>query len=448
MSCYCGNTECEFENNKAFPRQKLIATINKLINVPDIIHILMSGVRILNLDLTFGTYFNHVCTNQKMDQAIEKYQQNAKFYTQITKMCTIRGKANIVGRMRNDCVWNLEYGDLITLTCDERYETCSTNEVCYISNFENIIQFLTICDLIKIGTTIELHIIKIVGSYVTCCVYKSGLLQSFQKLICPQIKYSQHVVVNQEIRDCNFAINHKFDFIVVPNVQKPELFHAIKKITTRMDVRLIARIEEALDNEVVERIYCHFYGLYVDSKEIDLNFLSSLALKFRKPIVGKFPNESSRYAIQICEICDSLELKVPCFSTLFKAQRKLKKITADIDKYAEYNTNKNEKKYVYNYSNDACNEAEKFINKPVICITKRGATIKNIKNRYILALTKDDIIAKRLQLRRNVVPMFYVDCDEKSWKEQVEEMTRIGIKYLLDYKIISNEKFVVVECDK
>ncbi|CAG9805717.1 unnamed protein product [Chironomus riparius] len=383
-----------------------------------------------------------------MDQAIDKYQEKAQFNIPVTKMCTIRGKSNIIGRMRNDCMWTLETGDLITLTSDERYETCSTNEVCYISNFENIIKLLSICDLIKIGTKVELHVVKIVGSFVTCCVYKSGMLKSFKKLFCPQINFSQHVAVNQEIRDCNFAINHKFDFIIVPNVQKAEYFHAIKKITKRTDVKLIGRIEEAVDNAMIERIYEHFYGLYVDCKEIDLNFLSALRSKLGKPILSKYPTDGSRYGIQICEVCDSLELRVTCIPTLIKAQIRLKKITADIDKYAEYNKKSGDnKKYAYNYSNYASNEAVKFLIKPVICITKRGDTLKNIKNRYIIALTKDDKIAKRIQLRKNVVPMLYIDCDEKSFKEQVTEMTRIGMKYLLDHNIIVNEKSVAVQYD-
>ena len=94
--CYCGNIECKFEENKAIPRQKIIATINKILNVSDIVHILMSGVRILNLDLSFGTYSDHVCTNQKIYQAIEMYHENIEFNIPITKICTIRGKSNIV----------------------------------------------------------------------------------------------------------------------------------------------------------------------------------------------------------------------------------------------------------------------------------------------------------------------------------------------------------------
>ena len=213
---------------------------------------------------------------------------------------------------------------------------------------------------------------------------------------------------------------------------------------------MIGRIEEALDNDIIERIYEHFYGLYVNSKKIDLDFLTSLASKLKKPILSKFHNEGSRHAIQICEMCDCLELKMTCLSTLIKAQRKLNRITADIDKYAEYNIKpgiKDDIKYAYNYSDDPSNEAENFLNKPVICITKSGKTIKNFKNRYIIALTKDDKKAKRLQLQKNVVSMVYVDCEEKSWKEQVKEMTRIGMKYLLDHNIIVNEISAVVTYD-
>lgn len=456
MPCLCGIKNCKFTERITVSRQKFIVTLECTLKLQDIIHILMCGVKILNLDLTFGTSEEHEKLNNSMNEAIRIYEENSEFNIPIGKICTIRGKSRIAGRMRNDCTWCLEDSDLIILTSDQRYETCSTNQVCYISNFEKAILMLNVCDIIQLGN-IELQIVKIVDCYVTCYVLNSGELKSYQKLSCPQLNENEEVrAVEQEIQDCNFAINHNFDYILVPNVKIPEYYHVIEKLIKNAGVKLIARIETNVDFSLIERISNHFDAVYVGIKDLNLDDFSK---KVFKPMIFKFSkgNCVSRKTIQTCEMADCFELKIDNIMKLIKASIKLEKINANIDKYAEYNIPHDKlddevNNCYYSYSKSATNAAKKLLSKAIIYITKTGDTVRNVikdfENRYIVALTKDECTAKKLQLWKNVVPMIYVDCEKKMWKEQLAEMTKIGMKFLFVYKIVCDENAVTVQYEE
>lgn len=437
MNCLCGDENCRFTFNQKLIRPKILATLHEKLKFEDILHILMGGVRILNLDLTIGTDAQNEELIQQIHKATDLFYKNSEFNVPITKVCTIRGKLLIAGRMRNDCCFYMNKCELITLTNDNRYAKCCSNDVCFISNFSTCIRKLKLNDIMGLGS-IELQVVKILDeSFVTCFVVTPGELKSYEKLVWDHFEQDEQAH-DQEIQDCKFVVANKFDYVIVPDVKLPEYFHFLENLLKCCDAKLIARIEKDVKLENIQKIYDHFQGIFINHSTISIEDVTRMG---RKPIIVDFPkgNAVNRKAIQTCELCDCLELKINSLVNLTNAIRKLTKISNGIEKYAKYNQDDTDE-----HANPITSSTENQV-KAIISITKSGMTVQDMKDTCLIAITEEESLARKLQLHRNTVPMIFVDCESKGYKEQVEEMKNIGMKFLLSHKVISDDEMISVK---
>lgn len=463
MSCFCGIEDCRFGeechkkyghydtsiyctkkfqnegNFRVMNTQKIIfSPSNSNLELNEIFHIFMAGIRAINVDLSYGSKVHHMELIKNINEAIQKFDKVYEFNEQITKICTINGRTNRTGRMRNDICWRLKAGELIVLTCDEAYKNCSNNLVCYVSNFKRFLPLIQICDDI-LSDDFELRVVKIVGQYVTCIVKKLGILYSYQKLNLPQFDEIYHEILDVEIEDCEFAIENNFDMIIVPDVRHAKYYHQLRKIIKGYNIKLIAKIEKDLDENVVEKIIQHFHGTFVT---FDLKFDSILnaSRKYQRILIGKYPKEKclSSSSIKVCEHVDGFLLKCDGLSEIFIAQKKLENIS----------------KNIFNYENcheDIKNQEYQTKVKAIVCITNSGKTIKDINFKdfhFAIALVRDKMFSKILNLRKSVIPMVYVQCGEKNIETQTIEIMKIALKYGKHNRIIVSEDPVIERVNK
>lgn len=461
MSCMCGDENCKFENKlkEILNYQKIIFTPKTIMQPREIIHSLMAGVRIMNIDLSLGTKEQNLQKINSTNEGIETYQNKSELNVPITKVCTIRGRVPRTGRMRNDCVWKINENEVITLTTDKKYRFCSRKEITYVSNFRRFIPHLLVNDAIQLGKNIILLVVKVVGNcFVTCHIIKAGTLRSYEKLVLTKFRDLQREVIDKEINDCNFALEHKFDFIVVPDVRKPEYFHTIEKLVKGSDVKLIAQIESRLECDELCKIQEHFYALIMDySGKNEFECAANKAKELQKPLIARFPTEScpSRKSIRVFEACDCFMLDCKSIETVIKAMTKLKKISTNIEKYSKYNAKLDgeEENYSYLFSNASIKASKDVIAKAMVYVTHSEKAAKGISKycqyRYLIAFTKDESVAKRLNLSRNITPMVYVECNEKAWNDQLDEMKKISTKFALKMNImsLSSENSIVLCCN-
>jgi pyruvate kinase len=463
MSCICGVENCKFNeetcrrqghydlaiySTQKYQNEKIKEILNsqKIIFTPtdlniefnEIFHIFMAGIRTINLNLSFGIKDDHLKMVKKINEAIQKFDEVYEFNEKITKICTIKGRTPRIGRMRNDNYWRLKAGELIVLTCDEAYKNCSRNEICYVSNFKRFLPMLKICDTI-LSETFELYVVKIVGNYVTCYVEKSGELFSFQKLNFPQFDELYHEVLDTELEDCEFAIENNFDLIIAPDVRHPKYYHQLRKSIRGSDIRIIAKIERNLEEKVLEKIVEHFYAIFITSGS-SCEHVIKIAKRFNKTVIGQVPQESClpKSFINICEHVDGFILKLNGLDEILIAIERLSQILKDIAMYKNHPEQRNER------------EADQI--KAVVCITNSGKILKNINNfdgfNFIITLTKDEKLAKRLNLKRNVIPMVYVECGHKTIEIQNIEMMKIALKYGKHAKIFVSQDPVIEKVNK
>lgn len=465
--CFCNLKDCNFLNkfkNKIPNSQNLSYTINpKSKNLQQIIHILISGIRNLHIDLIQGTSNEIKRSLELITEAIDIFESKSTFNIPITKVCTIRGRQPRVGKMRNNCPWKLYPFEKITLTSDDRYKYCCNDQVVYIYNFQRFIPMLKIEDVILIdGNKIHLKVIKIVqGTFVTCCVTKHDKLRSFKKVTLPyRLEYSLQPTDN-DLQDCWDAVNFKFNFLVVPKVKSPEYYHILNKILKDNQnedhhVKLLAEVD-ADDVSDVDKIIEHFYGVWIspgctaDMKMEEYIMTKCRAMK--KPLILELTKQRSpgSQAIKNIESADCffmLESKCPDdIKIIQRADATLRKITNEILKYQDLN---DEEPIELNFLN-SCSPLISKIQKAkvVICVTNTGASAINLSQlrlkSLIIALTKIPNVAARLNVWKNVKPMVYVNCDHKCWTDQVNEMVQIALKYGTQLGLI-NTGDIIISC--
>lgn len=463
MNCLCDDENCKIMQNfeGILNDRKIIYTLKtEMMTVNDLIHIFMTGIRMINVDLLYGVNEDQM---KKINEAIQKFEDDFEFNAPISKLCTIKGRISRIGRMRNDYCWQIKYGDLIVLTCDEIYKYCSTNEVCFVTNFKRIIPLLQICDSIQIESideNINLQVVKIIGDYVTCNILKSGKIESNQKLLFHQFDELYHELIDEEIQDCNFAKAHKFNFIIVPDVRHPRYYHKLQKEVKESEIKLMAKIERELSLQTIEKIGKHFCGIFIATNSNVQCVINSL-LSYNKPVVVKFPKGKclTRTALEIFEKADGFEVNCGNLNELIKSMKKLNNISKNIGKYSSLNkqvgfASNEDKKLEGDKTNYTYTMMEE--SKVIVCLTHSGKAIREIvaagygceKFRYIIALTRDKKLAERLNILRSILPIFYVNCDGKNEEDQEDEMMAIALKFCKSMKIISTEDPIVEKINK
>lgn len=440
-NCLCGDKECEFSDDSS-EHQNFIFTPNCDITQKELIHVMECHVRAINLNLSHGTIEENERLIRNIDWAIKIFNIESKFNIPITKLCTIRGRLPRTGRMRNDCERKLCEGEEIVLTSDQHYRWCSTNQVCYISNFDRIIPQLQPGNIIRIGCeAIVVKVAKITMSrYVTCCIIAPGCLGSYQKLELPIIVEDYFAQTAEEREDVEFVKKHYFDVIIVPSVNRPECFHAFKKQLRDFNIKMIAEVDQRVEIETVDRIIEHFYGVYIQDQSGD--YIIKKARESRKLTIAGFPQSSS-----FCVAADSILLNcADCAKVIKQASAELVKATEDTktDRMCNNETTSNLKT---DCVTSALQITRKYNAKAIVCIMQSEKNAISIASSRpscsIILVSKCPSMAKRLQLWKNVIAMVYVNCEEKPENVQRKEMMQIVAMYGKAEKIFKADNLVV-----
>jgi pyruvate kinase len=182
----------------------LIASLNS--KFKDTEKLLSAGIGILHVNLAFGT-------RTELDQLLHNIREESKkiAHNEIPTALALemRGRVVRVGRLRNNCSFNLETGKTTILTADETFSLCSMPSVVFVGNFAPYIALLKLSDYIFINEKeILLQILKIIGNNVTCCIVKGGRLSSYMKVVLPyHIPFDK--LTRWEKEDCIYAIKNR-----------------------------------------------------------------------------------------------------------------------------------------------------------------------------------------------------------------------------------------------
>lgn len=427
----------------------LIFTARTKIAQTELIHVLMSGVRVINLNLGLRTPDELEDTIKTMDSAINIFKSQSKFNFEVTKVGAMRGRNPRIGRMKNDEEWSLCQGSLIVLTCDKRYQYCSTNEVSYVSNFRRFIPELRCGDEIRIGWDIVLKVVKIAMScYVTCRVIHHDSISSHQNVLLPPFEDLASSPTEEEIEDCAFAVNHRFDFLMAPLVNRPEHFRLLKGLIGDAPISLIAQIESNLELERAHRIIEHFDGVFVCSTSQNVADLIDKTRKDEKFVIAGFPKARSldERSIWICEAADRLLLtSSSCTSKVVAASAKLTKILKNGE---NIRSGGGEQECILLNCIVESSDKEEMVQHGACLAEREDVAGKIFESKCpAVLLVSSPSLARHIQMsRRCFEAMVYVECDATTWKERIDNYLQTAALYGRDTKIFKTDELIVTDC--
>lgn len=447
----CGDRECNFNGSLLSPKhpQNFIFTPKIGIKQSELIHVFLAGVKAINISLVKGTREEHQELIQTIDWAIKIFLLESKFNFRITKVCTIRGRVPRTGRMRNKSKWKLCNCHEIVLTTDSRYENCSSGDICYISNFQRFISKLHVKDLVKINSEIVVQIAKITQEcYVTCQVVEGGCLGSYQEVKVQVIDECVFTPTDEEFEDCGFVRQHDIDFVVIPSVRCSEQAHKIKDLIN--GAKMIAQIDSSVEKETIDRIIEHSYGVFVGESWFSSadEYIINKGRDTKKLVVSGGGSKS-------CEVADALLLKpVRCGSCIYKLNDELttimKKERTSIDTDKSLRDLKTSIDEAVNCVAPTLEKSMEPNTKAIVSLTQTRKTVETIAHARppcpIILMTECPLIAKRLQLWRNVNGMVYVDCENKEWNDKRLEMMQIAGLFGNEMKILEADEILVTCC--
>lgn len=201
----------------------LIYTVTNITTDKKLNNLLNYGIRILHIQMAYGTKDELNLIIIKIRTAISKFHMESNYKIPISLGIEISGRIIRAGRLRNNQSIKLIKNYEIILTCNLDYRNCSNENVLFLSNFHNYIPLLQIGDYIFINNyKIQLKIVKIKQlQWVTCCILRGSILKSYMNVTLPYhipIDKEKCLPTTSEVEDCQWAIKNKADFVIIPSV--------------------------------------------------------------------------------------------------------------------------------------------------------------------------------------------------------------------------------------
>lgn len=208
-------------------------TLNPTVTDRSLARLFANGVRLVHIQLAFGTRAQVDRLILKVCTAIAAHYIKHPTAILIALALEIGGRVLRTGRLRNDEPVELVKGNRVFLTSIPEYRYCSTKDLIFVSNLEKYFARLQVGEFIFINkSAIQLVIVKVVEeqNMLSCCVLRGNQLDSNQEVILPYLLDQDANLTPEELSDCEFAVRNQADFIVVPIVSNAEYLDAIREL--------------------------------------------------------------------------------------------------------------------------------------------------------------------------------------------------------------------------
>lgn len=300
-------------NNKMIKRKSaspfgVIATIDLQTTDTTLAFILKSDVRILHIELWYGTRAELERVMLKVTTSIQNsYLKSGAIRSPIAVAMEIRGRVVRVGRMRNNEEVKLIKKRKIMLTSNKAFSQCSTNEMIYFSNLEPYFAVLQVGDYIFINKhKIQLVVVKITRVFhtITCCILRGSVLRSYMEVTLPFIIETDMKLTDEEIEDCKFAIAYDADFIIIPTVANHKYLQSVRLLLEQQKSAQIPMLLGSLNLSAFENLESLNFvlqeidGIWIDNQYTDKwDYEQYAILKTRdqfKPVIHNNPLKAER----------------------------------------------------------------------------------------------------------------------------------------------------------
>ena len=207
-----------------------------------IAEMIKKGMNIARMNLSHGSYQFHSKTVEMTRNASEMLHE----YTGI--LLDLQGPKIRTGKLKKETVV-LNRGDKITLTTEETLGDWKRLSI----NYSLLPEEAEIGERIFLDDgNIELTVVDIHEKSIVCSIVNGGVIRSFRGINLPDTKISAPALTEKDIKDLDFGLKMKVDYIALSFVRRPEDIIDLKERISkkRKDIPVVSKIEkpEAIDN--------------------------------------------------------------------------------------------------------------------------------------------------------------------------------------------------------
>ncbi len=231
-------------NEHSIHRTKIVATVGPACDTYDkLLELVRAGVNVFRLNFSHGAHED----KKKIIDHIRKINSTEPY--NIAILGDLQGPKLRVGEIENNAL-HVKEGDILTFTNEK---VIGTKEKIYVS-YPNLAGDVVAGNTIMIDDgKIEVVVKSILpNSDVRVEVKLGGIISSKKGLNLPDTKISLPALTEKDLKDLDFIIEEKLDWVALSFVRKTEDITGIKKIIQKREskIKVIAKIEmpEALEN--------------------------------------------------------------------------------------------------------------------------------------------------------------------------------------------------------
>lgn len=285
-------------NNYKFTKTKILATLGPAVNSVEMLEkIIDAGVDGIRLNFSHGDYsfyediynsINEACRQEKIPLSI---------------LIDLQGPKIRIGELEDPQV-ELTTGDLIEITIDE---IKGTNKIVSTS-CKPLVDDAKVGDPILIDDgLIRLRIKEIKKRSVICYIENGGMLKPKKGMNLPGMKLSTPSVTEKDLRDLEFALEHRVDYVALSFVRSAkDITHLREWMRKRNKVKpIIAKIEKKEAVEDFDNILEAADGIMIARGDLGVELEPQDVPIIQKEIIAKC-NEVGKLVITATQMMESM----------------------------------------------------------------------------------------------------------------------------------------------
>ncbi|KAI0982459.1 hypothetical protein GJ496_000383, partial [Pomphorhynchus laevis] len=267
--------------------------------------IFRAGVSIARLNFSHGSHEYHAESIANVREA----QRQLDLSRPIAIALDTKGPEIRTGLLKEDKTGvELDVGDIVHITTDPQYESCSTKENIYVT-YSKIAETLNVNNLIFIDDgLISLKVVETnKKDSIKCSVVNGGILGSRKGVNLPGIAVDLPVVSEKDIQDLQFGIVQDVDIVFASFIQNANAVRQIREVLgeSGKHIKIISKIEnfEALDN--IDSIIDESDGIMVARGDLGIEIPPQKVFVAQKTIIARC-NKAGKPVICATQMLESM----------------------------------------------------------------------------------------------------------------------------------------------
>ncbi len=279
-------------------KTKIIATIGPATESEAKIEgLIVSGVNVLRLNLSHGSYEVHAKTITSI-RAI-----SARLNTPVAILLDLQGPKIRTGRLKTPEI-TIEPGSLIIVTTDEAGADQGKITTTYQALPKDVRPGNRI--LFDDGL-IEARVKAVNGRDVLCEVVFGGVLKQGKGINLPGVEVSAPSITEKDLRDIDFGVERGVDYIALSFVRSPADIIGLKKILEKKnaDISIIAKIEKAEAVEELSSILDESDGIMIARGDLGVELSPERVPILQKRFIN-WASETGKLVITATQMLESM----------------------------------------------------------------------------------------------------------------------------------------------